>query len=127
MGMRDQSVSSIERATEFLAPAQGRGPDAGAGIENNDLAVCAHFDATGVSAITHRCSVPGTGIEPRTPQNFTRGRRRFPIGHHFTCASDRSIRGKKRSIAPMQQLPRHRLKQIFIGARFERALVRSAA
>ena len=114
--VRDQECELDRARAEFLVQREAERTNAGAGIENDDLAICADFDAAGVSAVTTVLG-PGTGIEPRTPQNFTRAGDDSQSGM-FHVRPDRKF-GKKSLDRTHQQIPRHRLKQIFIGARLE--------
>ena len=72
MRVGDQKRELDRARAEFLFQREAERANPGAGIENDDLAVGANFDAAGVSAVAEPSSDPGRGIEPRTPQNFMR-------------------------------------------------------
>ena len=58
VGVRDQECELHRARAEFLVQGEAERTNAGTGIENDDLAIRADFDAAGVSAVTARCSDP---------------------------------------------------------------------
>src|SRR5437016_11460590 len=119
VSMRDQKSQLHRARSEFFVQSETEQANPGARIENDDLAVGAHFHTTGVSAITDCALSRDRNRTANAPQPYSR-RYRLTVRYRFWFGTARDFRQEPVDRAG-EQFPRDRFEQIFICAGFKGA------